>query len=89
MPSCLASAKMSNLAWKGKYFEPDGEITNQWIGFKAITGQTVIGASVYDGRPSIVIEYPPGTAVFGNARDEIREIAPGLYLGRFYDAARA
>jgi hypothetical protein len=31
------------------------------------------------------MEYAPGTPILGNVRDEIREIAPGLYLGRLYE----
>jgi hypothetical protein len=79
-------AKMSSAVWKGKTFDDDGEITNRWLGgFKAVSTQAVIGPSAYDGQPCIILEYAPGTAVFGNTRDEIREIAPGIFLGRFYE----
>jgi hypothetical protein len=77
--------RFARTVWKGKYFYADGCITNQWLGFRAISTHVSSGASWYDGKPCVVIEYPPGTAVFGNARDELREIAPGLFLGRFYE----
>jgi hypothetical protein len=80
-----ARAKLAGTVWKGKYFYSDGCITNQWLGFRAISTHIASGSSWYDDKPCVVIEYPPGTAVFGNARDELREIAPGLFLGRFYE----
>jgi hypothetical protein len=78
-------ARMSGLVWKGKVFEGDGEFTNQWVGFQAIRSQARIDTSWLDGQPCIVLEYAPGTPLFGNTRDELREIAPGQYLGRFYE----
>jgi hypothetical protein len=77
-------ARLQGLAWKGKVFRPDGTFINQWAGFRAIASRVEVGPSWYDGRPCLVLEYPPGTPVFGNARDELREVAPGLWLGRFY-----
>jgi hypothetical protein len=89
---CLANTRLPrlktcafNLAWKGKCFEPDGSFVNRWPGFKALSSRAENGASWYDGRPSLVMEYAPGTPLFANLHDEIREIAPGLYLGRLYE----
>jgi hypothetical protein len=31
------------------------------------------------------MEYAPETPVFANTRDELREVAPGLYMGPLYD----
>jgi hypothetical protein len=78
-------AHLLGVVWKGKNFHADGSFDNQWIGFSAISSRIATGPSWFDGQPCFVLEYPPGTAVFGNARDEIREIAPGLFLGRFYE----
>lgn len=75
----------SNLVWKGKVFADDGSFVNQWAGFRALGSCAVIAPSWYDGRPCLAIDYPPGTPIFGNVRDEIRAIAPGLYLGRLYE----
>jgi hypothetical protein len=77
-------ARLQGLAWKGKVFHADGTFVNQWAGFRAIASRVEVGPSWYDGRPCVVLAYPPGTPVFGNARDELREVAPGLWLGRFY-----
>ena len=78
-------AQLQSAVWKGKVFFADGSFTNQWLGFQAVPSQVALGASWYDHSPCIVLEYPPGSPVFANARDELREIAPGLLLGRFYE----
>jgi hypothetical protein len=78
-------ARLASVVWKGKDFCADGSFINQWLCFQAISSHVTIGPSWYDGQPCVILEYPPGTAVFGNARDEIREIAPGVLLGRFYE----
>lgn len=78
-------ARLESSAWKGKHFDADGEFINQWPGFKALRGKSELGVSWHDGKPCLVLDYPPGTPLFGNTRDELREIAPGLYLARLYD----
>jgi hypothetical protein len=83
-PFPKASVVLSGLAWKGKHVGPDGTFINQFTGVRAIGSKAFIGPSWYDGRPAIVMQYPPNTALFGNIRDEFREIAPGLYLGQIY-----
>jgi len=37
--------------------------------------------SWYDGKPCIVLDYSKTSIVAHLVRDEIREIAPGVYLG--------
>jgi hypothetical protein len=76
--------KMEGLVWKGKSFGCDGRYVNQWAGFRAVRGFVALGPSWYDGRPCVVVDHEPGTPIFGNARDELRQISPGLWLGRFY-----
>ena len=44
-----------------------------------------LGDSWLDGRPCQVMEYPAGTPLFGNVRDELRELSPGLWLGMYYE----
>lgn len=78
-------AKLQSLVWKGKIFDEDGCFINQWLGFRAIRAHAEFDTSWFDGRPCIAMNYPPGTPVFGNVRDELREIGPGLYLGRMYE----
>jgi hypothetical protein len=78
-------AWVAGLVWKGKHFDEDGHFINQWLGFRALQSQAGLAPSWYDGRPCLVMQYPPGTPLFGNMRDEFREVGPGLYLGRAYE----
>lgn len=73
-----------NAAWKGKTFRCDGSFVNRWIGFEAIVAQSSVAPSWFDGKPAVVVDYEPGTPVFGKNRDEIREVAPGVWLARLY-----
>jgi hypothetical protein len=77
---------VSNAAWRGKSACEDGYFINRWVGgIEWISSNYVIGPSWVDGKPSVVIEYEPGTPLFGNSRDELREVAPGLYFGPLYE----
>jgi hypothetical protein len=77
---------VSNLVWRGKYSGEDAYVSNRWIGNqRRIGAYHVTGPSWVDGRPSIILDYPAGTPIFGNMHDELREIAPGLYLGLMFD----
>jgi hypothetical protein len=84
-PLPKVGAWAANLVWKGKHFDEDGRFINQWLCFRALHSHAVCGPSWYDGRPCLVLEYPPGTPLLGNMRDELREIGPGLYLARAYE----
>jgi len=76
----------SNFAWRGKTAEPDGHFVNRWVGgVEKIGSQYVVGPSWADGKPAIVVEYPRDTKLLWNMRDEVREVAPGLYMGPIYD----
>jgi hypothetical protein len=77
-------ARMNNTMWKGKVFGDSGNVINQWACFRALTSQANYDTSWYDGRPCIVMQYAPGTPLFANNRDELRQIGPGLYLARLY-----
>ncbi len=78
-------ARLANTVWKGKHFDKYGDFINQWPGFRALSGHAEHAPSWYDGKSSISVSYARGTPVFGNTRDEMREIAPGLYLCRLYE----
>ena len=79
-------ARLMGTVWKGKYFYPGGcTFTNQWLGFKAVSADVAVGPSWADGAPCFVLDYPTTAAVFGNTRDELREIGEGVFLGRFYE----
>lgn len=81
---CLKT-KMANNVWKGKHFCEDGGFINQWAHIRAIRSHVQTGCSYYDGKPSLILEYPEKTPYFGKMRDEAREIAPGLYLAMVYE----
>ena len=79
-------AGLANAVWRGKDLAGDGAFVNRWAGgVRAIASHYVIGPSWADGRPAIVMEYAPGTPLFANTRDELRQVGPGLYLGPLYD----
>jgi hypothetical protein len=79
-------ARLMGTVWKGKFFHPGSlTITNQWCGFKAVDAPVTVGPSWADGAPCFVLDYPTTAKVFGNTRDELREIGEGIFLGRFYE----
>src|SRR5262249_9101845 len=78
---------VSNLVWRGKYGGEDAYLSNRWVGNqRRIGGYYVTGPNWVDGRPAFILDYPAGTPIFGNMHDELREIAPGLYLGLMFDS---
>lgn len=81
-------ARLQETVWKGKTFHGDGTYTNRWLGgVTAVSAGTQVEPSWVDGQPSLVAQYPPTAPVFGNVRDELRQVSPGVWLGRSYDAA--
>ncbi len=87
-PMPRLKARMQNLAWKGKTFPGDGTMVNRWpAGIEAVTATTEMGTSLFDGQPCLVMQYAPDAPVFPGVRDELREIAPGTWLGRNYEGA--
>lgn len=76
------------LVWKGKIFDPRSEgLRNLMspLGVPAIRARVFEGDSwfVSDER-AIVLDYSRTSWVARPIRDEIREVAPGLYLGQVY-----
>ena len=81
-----AKAKAARVAWQGKVFDPQtNTATNRFFGLRAIKGNVYAGQSWLDGAPSMILDYQNTSKIYGNYRDEIRQIAPGLYLGLMYD----
>lgn len=82
------AAAAMGLVWQGKIFEKESNesavLFNRVFGFKAIKAKVFFGKSWYDGQESIVVDYQDTSLLVPFVRDEIREIAPGLYLGRAY-----
>ena len=78
-------SRLTGVVWRGKVFDAaDGTLVNQWCGFRAIRAQVSYGPSWLDGAPSIVMDYSATSKVWTDVRDEVREVAPRLYLGRMY-----
>ncbi len=81
-----AKAKAARVAWQGKVFDPQtGTATNRFFGLRAIKGNVYSGQSWLDGGASMILDYQNTSKIYGNYRDEIRQVAPGLYLGLMYD----
>jgi len=51
------------------------------LGIQAIEATIYKQDSWYDGQPCIVLDYSKTSFVARQVRDEIREIAPGVFLG--------
>ena len=76
----------ARLAWQGKVFRPEsGTAINRFFGLRAIQGNVTYGPSWLDGQPAIILDYEGTSRLYGPYRDEIRQVAPGLYLGLMYD----
>jgi hypothetical protein len=72
------------LAWRGKVLDPArGDLRNivSPLGFQAIRALVSVGPSWVDGRECVVIDYLSTSLVARPIRDEIRLVAPHLYLG--------
>ena len=50
------------------------------MGFKLVRAKVYKDASWFDGEETIVLDYSK-TSSWPPVRDEIREVAPGVYLG--------
>jgi hypothetical protein len=78
---------ISHFAWQGKVFDNDkGVLKNKILpfGLNAILARVYKGPSWLDGKECIVLDYSDTSIVAQWIRDEIREIEPGLYLGKVY-----
>jgi hypothetical protein len=78
-------AKVINLlVWKGKVFDAaSGQLRNRVspLGIKAVIADVYRGASWFDGKECIVLDYSKTSLIAHWVRDEIREVSPNLYLG--------
>ena len=72
------------VAWSGKVFDREkGDLKNKILpfGLKAVRAKVYKEASWFDGEETIVLDYSKTSFVARKVRDEIREVAPGLFLG--------
>jgi hypothetical protein len=73
--------------WQGKVFDRSrNSLVNRitMFGFKGIEARVYQHKSWFDGNDCIVIDYSKTSFVAKSIRDEIREVAPGLYLGQVF-----
>ena len=89
LPGTLTSRVFQVVArsmfWKGKIFGT-GELTNRLspFGIPGIRATVSLDSSWMDGKSAILIDYSKTSFVAQKIRDEIREVAPGLYLGKVW-----
>ncbi len=75
------------LAWQGKVFRRShGDLLNKVgpFGWHLIRAKVYPDQSWFDGQPAIILDYSKTSLVAHLVRDEIREVAPGMYLGIVY-----
>jgi len=80
----LAATVSYALLWRGKVVNArDGRLKNliSALSIPAIAAAVYKQDSWYDEKPCIVLDYSKTSIVAHMIRDEIREIAPGVYLG--------
>lgn len=80
----IAAKLIHLLAWKGKVFDPDrGELRNEVFltGIRAVRAKVYKDASWYDRNECIVLDYSHTSLIAHWIRDEMRLVAPNLYLG--------
>lgn len=76
---------IANLVWKGKVFDrANGCLVNKILGMRIVKAQVFHGESWKDGNQSIVIDYAKTSLLAFFIRDEIRQVQPGLYLGKAF-----
>lgn len=79
-------------AWQGKVFDlfpPDynsGILINKITAFSLtfVVAKVYRGPSWLDGKETIIIDYSKTSFFAKKIRDEIREVEPGVYLGKVW-----
>lgn len=78
---------VNHTTWKGKVFRPEkGDLINR-IGpmeHELIVAKVYKSKSWFDDKECIVIDYSRTSWIAHLVRDEIREVAPSIYLGLVY-----
>jgi hypothetical protein len=79
------------VAWQGKVVDPGGAYLKNLVTplhIRAVKASIYRAPSWLDRREAIVIDYSRTSLVARAVRDEIREVAPGLYLGLVFLSGR-
>lgn len=75
------------LIWKGKVFRSEtADLKNRIgpLGMPLIRAQVYEAESWFSPGPAIILDYSKSSIVARWIRDEIREAAPGVYLGQVF-----
>jgi hypothetical protein len=78
---------INHFGWQGKVFDAEkGVLKNRILAFglEAIIAKVYKTPSWLDSKECIVLDYSETSLIAHWIRDEIREIADGLYLGLVY-----
>jgi hypothetical protein len=78
---------INHFAWQGKTFDAaKGLLKNRILAFglNAIIAKVYKAPSWLDDKECIVLDYSDTSIVAHRVRDEIRQIGPGMYLGKVY-----
>jgi hypothetical protein len=74
--------------WHGKTFDAArGVLYNRFPTTHAFSATMLIGPSLYDQADCIVLDYTESPA--SHVRDELRQVTPGIYLGKAYQRRHA
>jgi hypothetical protein len=85
--SADVAAFINHFGWQGKVFDAKkAQLKNRILpfGLNAIIAKIYRAPSWLDGKECIVLDYSETSLVAHWIRDEIRQIGPGLYLGKVY-----
>ena len=78
---------INHFAWQGKVFDPTkGVLRNKILpfGLNAIIAKVYKAPSWLDNKECIVLDYSETSLLAHWVRDEIRQVAPHVYLGKVY-----
>jgi hypothetical protein len=78
---------INHFGWQGKNFDAASCTLKNRItafGINAIVAKIYKSPSWLDGKECIVLDYSQTSLVANYIRDEIRQIGPGMYLGKVY-----
>jgi hypothetical protein len=73
--------------WRGKVFSPDTRDLKNLVtpfGIPLIRAQVYEDQSWFSPGPAVILDYSKSSFVAQKIRDEIRQVAQGLYLGQVY-----
>lgn len=80
----IAADAAEAVAWQGKVFDPVSKTLKNKVtaaGVQEVQAAVDFGESWFDHKTCIVLDYSKTSTVAHAVRDEIRQVAPGLYLG--------